>query len=120
MKRKLYGHNEIMDKAIDMLDGHDWSKLTPSICHGDLTLENIIVKDDEVYLIDFLDSFYDSWFLDIGILLQDVQTMWSYRFQETIGMNTILRLMVFRDLLLEEVVGGILHSVLWRFTMRCY
>ena len=56
-----------------------------------------------MYLIDFLDSFYDSWFLDIGTLLQDIQVMWSYRHQEDISMNTVLRLIVFRDLLVNEV-----------------
>ena len=68
-----------------------------------MTLENIIVRNDQLYFIDFLDSFYDSWFLDVGTLLQDVQVMWSYRFQNDVSMNTVLRLIVFRDLLLEEI-----------------
>ena len=29
--------------------------------------------------------------------------MWSYRFQEDVSMNTVLRLIVFRDLLLDEI-----------------
>ena len=56
-----------------------------------------------MYFIDFLDSFYDSWFMDIGTLLQDIQVMWSYRFQDEVSMNTVLRLIVFRDLLLDEI-----------------
>lgn len=89
--------------ALDLLESHDWSNLSPSNCHGDLTLENIIIQDGKLYLIDFLDSFYDSWFLDIGTLLQDIEVMWSFRYQTNIEMNTILRLIVFRDLLLDEV-----------------
>ena len=77
--------------------------MTYSKCHGDMTLENIIIKNDKIYFIDFLDSFYDSWFLDIGTLLQDVQVMWSYRFQKDVSMNTVLRLIVFRDLLIDEI-----------------
>lgn len=96
-------NNNIIDRSLDLLEAHDWSRLTPSQCHGDITLENIIIKNDKIYFIDFLDSFYDSWFLDIGTLLQDVQVMWSYRFQENVSMNTILRLIVFRDLLLDEI-----------------
>lgn len=96
-------NNDIINSALDLLEAHDWSRLTPSQCHGDLTLENIIVKNDKLYFIDFLDSFYDSWFLDVGTLLQDVQVMWSYRFQKTVSMNTVLRLIVFRDLLLDEI-----------------
>lgn len=103
LNKKLRGKNEIIDQSLKLLESHDWSKLTPSQCHGDMTLENIIIKNDSLYFIDFLDSFYDSWFLDVGTLLQDVQAMWSYRFQETISMNTVLRLIVFRDLLLDEI-----------------
>ena len=95
--------NSVIEHSLDLLEAHDWSKLTPSQCHGDMTLENIIVKNDQLYFIDFLDSFYDSWFLDIGTLLQDVQVMWSYRFQQNVSMNTVLRLIVFRDLLLDEI-----------------
>lgn len=72
-------NNQFALKAIDKLKGYDWSGFTESFCHGDLTLENIIVRNNQLYLIDFLDSFYNSWLLDIGKLLQDVQTMWSYR-----------------------------------------
>lgn len=95
--------NDVIVQSLDLLEAHDWSKLSPSQCHGDLTLENIIIKNDRLYFIDFLDSFYDSWFLDIGALLQDVQVMWSYRFQKDISMNTVLRLLVFRDLMLDEI-----------------
>lgn len=35
--------------------------------------------------------------------LQDVQVMWSYRFEKDVNMNTVLRLIVFRDLLLDEI-----------------
>ena len=103
LHNKLYGNNKIVDQALCLLEKHDWSKLVPSQCHGDMTLENIIVKNDRLCFIDFLDSFYDSWFLDIGTLLQDVQVMWSYRFQNEVSMNTVLRLIVFRDLLLDEI-----------------
>ncbi len=104
LKDKLGKENNlVINSALEMLARHDWSKFIPSVCHGDLTMENIIIKNDEIYLIDFLDSFYDCWIIDIGTLLQDVQALWSYRFQNSLGMNTILRLIVFRDLLLEKV-----------------
>lgn len=103
LRKVLAGNNEVANKALNLLDIHDWSKLIPSQCHGDMTLENIIIKNDQLYFIDFLDSFYDSWFMDIGTLLQDIQVMWSYRFQDEVSMNTVLRLIVFRDLLLDEI-----------------
>ena len=71
-------NNSTIHEALDLLERHDWSNMTVSPCHGDLTLENIIVKDERLYLIDFLDSFFDSWFMDAGTLLQDVQVMWYW------------------------------------------
>lgn len=104
LKRRLVNRDEpVINKALYFLENHDWSIMKPSLCHGDMTLENIIIKNDCLYYIDFLDSFYDSWFLDVGTLLQDVQVMWSYRFQNEVSMNTVLRLIVFRDLLLDEI-----------------
>ena len=96
-------NNRTIDEAISMLQSHSWSHFVRTSCHGDLTLENIIVKDGQLYLIDFLDSFYDCWIMDISTLMQDVQTMWSYRYQDEININTLLRLVVFRDILMDEV-----------------
>lgn len=96
-------NNPVVNEALDILHSHDWSKFTPTVCHGDMTLENILIKNEEIYFIDFLDSFYDSWLLDIGTLFQDVQVMWSYRYAKKISMNTVLRLIVFRDLLLDAI-----------------
>ncbi len=93
----------VVDKALYMLEKHSWDKFILSGCHGDLTLENIIIKDNQIYLIDFLDSFYDCWILDIGTLLQDVQTLWSYRLEDEININTLIRLIVFRDILVDAV-----------------
>lgn len=103
LRQSIQFDNAVIDEAIIMLENHDWSKIVPSSCHGDMTLENIIIKNDCLYLIDFLDSFYDSWFIDVATLMQDVQVMWSYRFMDEISMNIVLRLIVFRDLLLDEI-----------------
>ena len=104
LKKKLGSkNNAVIDEALEMLVNHSWTRFSKTSCHGDLTLENIIVKDGQLYLIDFLDSFYDSWIMDISTLMQDVQTLWSYRFQEEININTLIRLIVFRDILMDTV-----------------
>lgn len=103
LDEKLHGKDRILDEALNLLKVHDWSAFVPSFCHGDLTLENIIIKNDELYLIDFLDSFYDSYLLDLGTLLQDIQAMWSYRHDVKNDMNLVLRLIVFRDLLIDAI-----------------
>lgn len=96
-------NNPTINEAIALLQGHSWRRVIRTQCHGDLTLENIIVKDNQLYLIDFLDSFYDSWIMDISTIMQDVQTMWSYRHEEKTEINTKLRLLVFRDILMDTV-----------------
>jgi len=104
LRKTLVSHNnKIIDEALDMLELHCWKRFTKTQCHGDLTLENIIVKDNQLYLIDFLDSFYDSWIMDISTIMQDVQTMWSYRYDEELEVNAKLRLLVFRDILMDTV-----------------
>lgn len=96
--------NSIVAKeGLKMLESYCWDGFKKSACHGDMTLENIIVKDNELYLIDFLDSFYDCWIIDAGTLLQDVQLMWSYRMQKSISNNTMVRLLIFHDILLDKL-----------------
>ena len=103
LANETQGLGKIYEEAYRLLRGHDWSQFTESACHGDLTLENIIVKGDQLYIIDFLDSFFDSWLMDIGSLLQDVQSLWSYRFIDCLDINAIIRLIVFRDVLMDEL-----------------
>ena len=78
-------------QTLDLLRRRPWIDIPKSPCHGDLTLENIIVYDGKPYLIDFLDSFADSWYLDIAKLLQDILGGWSFRHKE-INRNLTLRL----------------------------
>lgn len=48
------------------------------ICHGDLTLSNILINLDDMsfYLIDFLDTFIESPLLDIIKIRQDTKYNW--------------------------------------------
>lgn len=56
-------------------------KANASFSHGDLTFENCIVKDDNVYLIDPNNpkNVYSSWILDVGKLYQSLH----YHYEET-------------------------------------
>lgn len=47
------------------------------ICHGDLTLSNILFNNNAYYLIDFLDSFVETPLMDIVKLRQDTAFGWS-------------------------------------------
>ena len=95
--------SELWEKAIIVLKNHDWGNLPSSTCHGDLTLENIMIHDGKLFFIDFLDSFYDSWVLDMATMLQDAQCLWSFRNETKINNNTLVRMMIFNDLLLDGI-----------------
>lgn len=103
---------EVFSDALEILNGHNWKAFPSSRCHGDLTLENIIIKGDQVYVIDFLDSFFDSWIIDIGTLLQDVQTLWAYRNMNCIDINAKIRLIVFRDVLMDGLKESSPHFII--------
>ena len=72
----------------------DWSVIPISNCHGDLTLGNIIIGEDKsVFYIDFLDSFLDTWLIDIAKILQDSILFWSLRYDlDVLDENFNLRL----------------------------
>lgn len=90
-------------KALQKLEKYDYSNIPASYCCGDLTLENIILSEDkQVYLIDFLDSFYNSWMIDVAKLLQDLELRWSYRHSK-IDFNLNMRLAVAREALIENI-----------------
>jgi len=47
-----------------------------SFCHGDLTVSNILFHPQKVYLIDFLDSYIDTFIVDFVKLKQDLYYHW--------------------------------------------
>ena len=52
----------------------------PSSCyHGDLTLENMIYRNNKLYLIDSMTSEYDSWVFDLAKMRQDLKCFWFVR-----------------------------------------
>lgn len=90
--------------ALDKLSEFSWDNIEKSPCHGDLTLENILItRDRKLYLIDFLDSFYNSWMIDVAKILQDVDLKWSYRNSET-NQNLEIRLLIAKLSLTNEIL----------------
>jgi len=49
-------------------------------CHGDFTFSNMLFGNDDIILIDFLDTFLDSPLQDIVKLRQDTRYKWSLNF----------------------------------------
>lgn len=103
IKKKLRPSDIEAVKAINILENFDFSRIPQSYCCGDLTLENIMLgSDKQIYLIDFLDSFYNSWMIDVAKLLQDLDLHWSYRHRQ-INFNLAMRLAVAKEALLENI-----------------
>ena len=60
-------------------------KLPMGICHGDLTLSNMLMDENtyNIYLIDFLDSFIESPIVDIVKIRQDTKFFWTLQLYNT-------------------------------------
>ncbi|MGD0142616.1 MAG: phosphotransferase [Rhizomicrobium sp.] len=71
--------NEIHRCAV-RLRACDWSDIPESPCHGDLTLENILVANERgIVFIDCDDPWVSSFWLDMGKLFQDLDGHWCIR-----------------------------------------
>jgi len=64
-------------KYLDLFKKKDTIKIYDGKCHGDMTLSNMIFADD-IYLIDFLDSYVESPTMDLIKLRQDTHLHWSF------------------------------------------
>lgn len=53
-----------------------------SFCHGDLTVSNILFHPQKIYLIDFLDSYIDTFILDLIKLKQDLYYHWGLKIND--------------------------------------
>ena len=58
---------------------YDFSNIPKSFCHGDLTFSNILFNGKRAYYIDFLDSFVNSFLIDLVKLKQDLYYFWSIK-----------------------------------------
>lgn len=65
----------VVEKEIQLMS--DYIFLPIGICHGDLTFSNILVQDENIILIDFLDNFIETPLQDIVKIRQDTNHLWS-------------------------------------------
>jgi hypothetical protein len=82
--------------------------LTPSFCHGDLTLENMLVdQNGDIWLIDWLDAPYEQVLFDGAKLEQDLWGGWYTRTHRSIASYVLahLRRAVSRGVQIEAVDG---------------
>ena len=78
-------------KLLPMLSNIEFVKVKVGLCHGDMTLSNMIFAED-IYLIDFLDSYIESPTIDIVKLRQDTHLYWSLNMVDNIVDLTKIKL----------------------------
>ena len=72
-------------------------------CHGDLTFENIVISNNDIYLIDFLDSYIESPIIDISKLLQEFDLNWSNRNTQNDNAISLIRNIFLKRKLQERI-----------------
>ena len=70
-------YDEFIDFLIKKVNYLKLDSYPKSLCHGDLTLSNIICSSNDIYLIDFLDSFIDTIYVDLAKIKQDLYYRWT-------------------------------------------
>jgi len=86
IKNKLLNFNNsqyyfLIEFAVNYLDKIDVD-IKKSFCHGDLTMTNILFHSQKIYLIDFLDSYIDTFVLDLIKLKQDLYYHWVLKIND--------------------------------------
>ena len=84
---------DAMQNCAKLLLSRDWSGIPETPCHGDLTLENILLTAGKsIAFIDCDDAFASSFWLDFGKLFQDIDGHWCIRSLYADGAESVRRL----------------------------
>jgi aminoglycoside phosphotransferase (APT) family kinase protein len=74
--------SERIGRVLAALAALDWTGVPGSPCHGDMTLENILLRPDgSLMFIDFDVPEQSSYALDVGKIYQDLAGQWFLRQQ---------------------------------------
>ena len=70
-------HQDFLAFLIDLIKAESELLVPKTICHGDLTLSNLIFQKNRLFFIDFLDSYVETFFCDLAKIKQDLFYMWT-------------------------------------------
>jgi hypothetical protein len=85
-------YKDIIDLIIVKYDELKISNVGGSFCHGDLTFGNMLFSENQIYFIDFLDSFINSYLVDFAKIKQDLFYHWITKLN---GNNSLRILQIF-------------------------
>jgi aminoglycoside phosphotransferase len=73
-------HGETIAASAKRLAACNWDGIPVSPCHGDLTLDNILIgQANKIVFIDCDEPWVSSYWLDVGKLFQDIDGHWCLR-----------------------------------------
>jgi thiamine kinase-like enzyme len=75
--KETSNYTQLLLQTIDFVNSKTFSSIKKGTCHGDLTLSNILFSNGNIYLLDFLDSYIESYIIDIVKLKQDLYYNWN-------------------------------------------
>ena len=105
-----------LGETFNYLENYQWDNLKNSPCHGDLTFENILISDQGIYLIDFLDTFIETWISDVSKMLQDLIVGWSFRKEiiaKKISEHEKIKMNLFKDIFCKNINNTINEQKFW-------
>ena len=70
-------YKNFINYIIDKVNTLEFNNIPKTFCHGDLSLTNIIFYKKRLYFIDFLDSYIDTFIVDLVKIQQDLQYKWA-------------------------------------------
>lgn len=70
-------YKKFIEYVIMQVEDTSFDNISKTFCHGDLSLTNFIFYKGRLYLIDFLDSYIDTFIVDLVKLQQDLQFKWA-------------------------------------------
>ncbi len=79
LQKKKFSKDKYFLKIFKILRNYNWHNIETSPSHGDLSLENIIIKNKFIKFIDISVNFVESYKLDISKLMFDLICLWSFR-----------------------------------------
>lgn len=95
---------------IGRIENIDYKGVDKTFCHGDLTLSNVLFTQDAIFFLDFLDSYVESWIVDLIKLKQDLFYLWGlYREKDVVDLRSVqVSFHIWEGLLsrYQEVVGS--------------